>query len=85
MNSSGDSLYTSYTWVLHHNNKELMTWFRFLAINDDRMAIGDTQTWLLLDGNDEMIGHEITLTGTAAGSVSLTASAALLLASATLL
>ena len=86
MNSNGDAYaYTGYNWPLFHLNKELMSWFKFLAVSDERLDIGDTQTWFIFSMAEEMIAHEITLTGTSASGISLTASAALLLASATLL
>jgi hypothetical protein len=69
-------------WFDYNAGNGYMHWFRFLAVNDERLDIGDTLTvWVAESENNEWMSTSVEL----ASGVSLAASAAAVLASATLL
>jgi len=69
-------------WFDYNAGLGLMHFHRFLAVHDERLDIGDTLTvWVAEDENDEVMSTSLEL----ASGVSLAASAAAVLASATLL
>jgi hypothetical protein len=69
-------------WFDYNSGMGYMHLHRFLAVNDERLDIGDTLTfWVIEDENTEVMSTSVEL----ASGVSLAASAAAVLASATLL
>jgi hypothetical protein len=69
-------------WFDYNAGLGLMHFHRFLAVHDERLDIGDTLTvWVAEDYGDETMSTSLEL----ASGVSLAASAAAVLASATLL
>ena len=69
-------------WFEYNAGLGLMHFHRFLAVNDERLDIGDTLTvWMAENYDDELMSTSLEL----ASGVSLAASAAAVLASATLL
>jgi len=75
---AGDDSY----WFYYNAGLGLMHFHRFLAVNDERLDIGDTLTvWCIETVNDKVMSTSLEL----ASGVSLAASAAAVLASATLL
>ena len=69
-------------WFDYNAGNGYMHFHRFLAVHDERLDIGDTLTvWLAEYENDEVMSTSLEL----ASGVSLAASAAAVLASATLL
>ena len=81
MNSYAGSGLSTY-WFAYNAGSGFMHFHRFLAVNDERLDIGDTLTvWVAEDEYDETMSTSLEL----ASGVSLAASAAAVLASATLL
>ena len=82
MNIDEDGQFGDLYWFTYNAGLGLMHFHRFLAVNDERLDIGDTLTvWTIETENDKVMSTSLEL----ASGVSLAASAAAVLASATLL